>query len=98
MFEFDDIVCYQKQLFLKFVFVIIVYKNKDLILFKVVIFLSRKNVNFTNTYVVLLKIQNYNDFAIEEFFFMMFFFLNYFTENHNSIERRLFSSKFKSVN
>ena len=68
-FELDDIVCHRKQFFLKFVFIIIVHKSQDLTLFKAVIFLLRKNVDFTNAYVVLSKVRNYNDFAIEEFFF-----------------------------
>ena len=32
------------------------------------IFLLRKNIDFTNIYIVLSKVQNYNDFAIEKFF------------------------------
>ena len=73
-FKLNDIVCHRKQFSLKFIFVIIVHKSQNLTFSKIVIFLSRKNVDFTNAYVVLLKIRNYNDFAIEESFFHNVFF------------------------
>ena len=68
-FELNNIICHRKQLSLKLVFVIIVHKSQNLTLFKAVIFLSRKSVDFTNVYVVLSKVQNYNNFAIKESFF-----------------------------
>ena len=55
-FKLNNIVCHQKQFFLKFVFVIIVHKSQNLMFFKIVIFLSRKNVDFMNVYIVLSKI------------------------------------------
>ena len=67
-FELNDIVCHRKQLSLKLIFVIIVHKSQNLTLFKTVIFLSRKNVDFINAYVALSRVQNYNDFAIEKSF------------------------------
>ena len=104
-FELNDIVCHQKQFFLKLVFVIIIHKNQNLTLFKIVIFLSRKNVDFTNTYVALLKIRNYNDFVIEEFFFYNVFFKvissriiirlknDYFRQDLNHLTKQLLDFK-----
>ena len=104
-FEFDDIVCYRKQLSLKLVFVIIVYKSQDLTLFKIVIFLSRKNIDFMNVYVVLSKVRNYNNFAIKKFFFHNVFFKiislkiivrlknDYFRRDLNHLIKQLFDFK-----
>ena len=58
-----------KTIFLKLAFIIIVHKSQSLTFFKTVIFLSRKNIDFTNVYVVLSKIRNYNDFTIKKSFF-----------------------------
>ena len=63
------------QLLLKFIYIIIIYKNQKLIFFKIIIYFFNKNVDIIIAYVILSKIRNYNDFIIEKLIFYNVFFI-----------------------
>ena len=66
---------HQTQLLLRFVYIIIIYKNQELIFFKIIIYFFDKNVDIIIAYVILSRIRNYNNFIIEKSIFYNVFFI-----------------------